>query len=1036
MQPNEIVPSLLSSPLVRAALHHRVCGPQIEPLLRQAGLDPGLFQLWGGLGRAVLELFSARRCIGAVGCETAGMATMVVRDLRQAILAAIGGHAQVHMAFGPNQPESERSSQSARDDIAERLVGAVAYERGLHGAICDLVDPVATNIRAVKVSKDAKTVLQELLQAQRHQRPVYEVVGTSGPQNHLVFEVRVTTGLGASAPGSGMTKKAAELAAASKLLRDRYPAADLHHSIRLRPDFDVYSAVDSIPQLPNGAAAINASAEIGLPPWSVGLVSLAAVHRSRSLQTASKFGTDNSILAFLGSHVIAWATADHCLRRLTPPKILERGGIHTVTASLFSYASMVAEVQWLYEAPLPIVRHSEDLAPEGVRKEFLQALLGAIFLARERDLHDGIDAVRGVHGLQAFWETVGDRVADREMLLPSKTVLQEKLQAIDIGIRYGTQETEDGVALAVRPRLELRSPYLRDTLLITGATRTYAGSHKREPKIVIEAELAMRFKAAYTFAMGGKNVNATAESPSDIGQVRAWLFGHFRGLLNDESGVTRAIQSGKILRGSPMGIELLVHQDLDAFGQWFRRSSATLNAWPSYLRDLLGFYGSAGYWIVGDLHRTWVLGELDYVAEVLRASDPLLESGVKRDSSEFRRLTDLATLSKLRSAEVVQFGFDKFAEQIRLLYRDLIELRPGNAAASLAERRGAHLALIGLILDVARADGDAGVPLVASVDERGLTLQVNKTGAISDLIQGRLDSRLLWRALVKIMGIGNVEEDSTRWSATIPSVVAEDALSREILDCWWTFNAGGNLAAATDNALATLLHDVKNEILAYLSAASQARCAARTSERYALAAAASRHTEQALSRLDVVRGLMSSAQTKSFSSINLASLFRSMTKDLLAWLPASVHLEMPQVDPKFSFDTNEDALRSLLGNLVRNAFDALPGSGGSIGIECLVDEDAGQVEFEVRDSGSGFRPEQLEALNRGESIATTKQLGSGLGLLTVLILANSLGGRVNFASTPGSGSRVLLRMPLSAVEAPWQAGEVDASSPKQEVRFT
>ena len=392
------------------------------------------------------------------------------------------------------------------------------------------------------------------------------------------------------------------------------------------------------------------------------------------------------------------------------------------------------------------------------------------------------------------------------------------------------------------------------------------------------------------------------------------------------------------------------------------------------------------------------MSEVDNVADALRTSDPLTETNVMSDNSERQRLTDLATLSKLRSAEVVQIRFDELAEHVNLLYRTPIELRSGGVEPCLAERRGAHLVLVGLILDSARAESDRVSSLIASTSERGLTLQVDKVGATSDMIQARLESRLLWRALVTMMGIDGVKEDAELWSATLPSVVTDDALSHDILHCWWTFNGGGSLAAATDEALATLLHDVKNEMLAYRSAASQARNAARHSERYALAASASRHAEQALSRLDVVRGLMSSARTKTFAAINLSSLFRSMTNDMLSWLPSSVHLEMPKVDSNVSIETDEDTIRSLLANLVRNAFEALPASGGSIGIEYLVDEDAGQVEFEVRDSGPGFQPEQLEALNRGEPVSTTKLNGSGLGLLTVLILINSLGGHATASS--------------------------------------
>lgn len=69
------------------------------------------------------------------------------------------------------------------------------------------------------VDKDAKTRLQEYLQAKRHAKPQYRVVSTSGAKQNLTFEVECVVGdLGLAAGGSGSTRQRAEQQAAARVL--------------------------------------------------------------------------------------------------------------------------------------------------------------------------------------------------------------------------------------------------------------------------------------------------------------------------------------------------------------------------------------------------------------------------------------------------------------------------------------------------------------------------------------------------------------------------------------------------------------------------------------------------------------------------------------------------------------------------------------------------------------------------------------------------------------------------------------------------
>ena len=69
------------------------------------------------------------------------------------------------------------------------------------------------------IRPDAKTELQELLQADGGDTPSYHVVGTSGPEHSKVFEVEIAVGEEVIARGRGRSKKEAEKDAAQRALR-------------------------------------------------------------------------------------------------------------------------------------------------------------------------------------------------------------------------------------------------------------------------------------------------------------------------------------------------------------------------------------------------------------------------------------------------------------------------------------------------------------------------------------------------------------------------------------------------------------------------------------------------------------------------------------------------------------------------------------------------------------------------------------------------------------------------------------------------
>ncbi|BAS28747.1 sensor histidine kinase [Limnochorda pilosa] len=102
-------------------------------------------------------------------------------------------------------------------------------------------------------------------------------------------------------------------------------------------------------------------------------------------------------------------------------------------------------------------------------------------------------------------------------------------------------------------------------------------------------------------------------------------------------------------------------------------------------------------------------------------------------------------------------------------------------------------------------------------------------------------------------------------------------------------------------------------------------------------------------------------------------------------------------------------LRQALGNLLRNAIEAMP-RGGKLTVS-LRRRGSEQVEIAVTDSGPGLSEEAQRRLF--EPFYTSKPGGSGLGLAVVKHIALAHGGDVSVQSRPGEGATFTLTLPLA-----------------------
>jgi two-component system sensor histidine kinase PilS (NtrC family) len=118
---------------------------------------------------------------------------------------------------------------------------------------------------------------------------------------------------------------------------------------------------------------------------------------------------------------------------------------------------------------------------------------------------------------------------------------------------------------------------------------------------------------------------------------------------------------------------------------------------------------------------------------------------------------------------------------------------------------------------------------------------------------------------------------------------------------------------------------------------------------------------------------------------------------------------------------DQDQMKQVFWNLAANAFEAMP-EGGRLTITTArrrirSGERTGDgIEIGFSDTGEGIKKEDLEKIFL--PFFTTKKQGSGLGLAAVHRIVDLHGGWIRVDSQPGSGSRFVVCLPMSAEAAP------------------
>lgn len=112
---------------------------------------------------------------------------------------------------------------------------------------------------------------------------------------------------------------------------------------------------------------------------------------------------------------------------------------------------------------------------------------------------------------------------------------------------------------------------------------------------------------------------------------------------------------------------------------------------------------------------------------------------------------------------------------------------------------------------------------------------------------------------------------------------------------------------------------------------------------------------------------------------------------------------------------SQQQIEQVLINLILNAMQSFSDGKGEVQLTTSYDGARGEVVVEVKDNGAGIAPETMERLFEPFYSTKLDRGGSGLGLYISQYIVAEHGGRLQLASTPGTGTLARVTLPAHPV---------------------
>ncbi|TYR81443.1 two-component sensor histidine kinase [Priestia megaterium] len=120
-----------------------------------------------------------------------------------------------------------------------------------------------------------------------------------------------------------------------------------------------------------------------------------------------------------------------------------------------------------------------------------------------------------------------------------------------------------------------------------------------------------------------------------------------------------------------------------------------------------------------------------------------------------------------------------------------------------------------------------------------------------------------------------------------------------------------------------------------------------------------------------------------------------------------VYIKLSLLNGDFYVSGERKKFQQCLVNIVKNGIESMP-SGGELEIE--LRKTASAIQIDIRDQGKGMTQEQIHRL--GEPYYTTKEKGTGLGMMVSFSIISGMNGKISVTSELEKGTCFSITLPI------------------------
>ncbi len=854
-----------------------------------------------------------------------------------------------------------------------------------------------------------KSALLEYSQARKMGLPEYKLVEETGPNHARLFYSRAYTRDGRWAEGKGSSKKQAEEVAARSYMEEFAPNCLAGKVARVRRA-GLQLEPHHVPPELHRAAIQALCKDLQIPSDKMWLLSQALVHRSFLNETQSKSCQDNRMLAQLGAGVF-----DAIATKIVVDKLIESALAGNEELSPghilapFRETSVVSEgfdLLKLEKALLVGKGQAKQGITSTIKADTLQAVLAAIFLAngtfRDSELSLPSSLVRWLSG------SIEKLIVDPDTIIHPKDKLQRQLQLIRMPWEYRIESQGPEYDKEYRASVVLLSPLIKRRFII----REGRGATRREA----ESKAALLVSRIIDEVNSGIGVTQASGLLKDKAGRSFALF-----LLEHELSCIPTSQSNVVRwqKEGMLGSQLLMEKGLSAFRLWARAADSFLKEDESgmpKLDNVSRFYKLLRATSSQRVQYSYQ-DQINTISRFLDQFDLERQQPDVRERREFSEILALSKISSLLSRKRTTVKLADVLEDLLLLRRDrrpLVRLQRPVPSLSISERAGACQLMLNEVLSLLNKEDfsdDSFIVLSISDDPKKMMIdfefKLPSSLRSAEETKRMIDRSSLWSFLIDeipISYIGVFSQEihihSEAYHAPFSNRFATVALE--------AYGQESAFSRSENEVISRLLHDLKNELIACqvsLESAGVDRTG-KLKSKYE----ASKHLDKAMFLCHSLETIGRAVGTPTIMPINPREFFRQYVAEKIVSIPSNIRVDPPTTIESCEVWTSPDFLRSTIDNLVRNSVEAMP-DGGEIRLDWLFDPTYSSLFIEISDTGPGIDDILLKRLLAGRRIESTKEGGSGIGMLTVNAMLQRIGGTISAETDPSRGTRWTIVLP-------------------------